>query len=94
MNAEANIWGIHGGRTGGADSLFLKKDCIAIGWATAGDLGALAADREAFKAKLAQVYPDKKPGAVPVNAGQLFRFVHEMRIGDIVVYPVQRELLV
>lgn len=26
------LWGIHGGRTGDADSLFLKKKCIAIGW--------------------------------------------------------------
>jgi restriction system protein len=89
--AETNIWGIHGGRTGDADSLFLKKNCIAIGWATMGDLGALAADRDAFKAKVAQAYPDKKPGAVPVNAGQLFRFVHEMKIGDFVVYPSKRD---
>jgi restriction system protein len=90
-SAEVNIWGIHGGRTGDADSLFLKKDCIAIGWATMGDLGALAADREAFKARVAKAYPEKKPGAVPVNAGQLFRFVHEMKPGDIVVYPSKRD---
>jgi len=85
--AEVNIWGIHAGRTGDADTLFLKKNCIAIGWQAVGNLGTLAADREAFKAKVAKTYPDKKPGAIPVNAGQLFRFVHEMKSGDIVVYP-------
>ncbi len=89
--AEANIWGIHGGRTGDADSLFLKKNCIAIGWATVGDLGALKADREAFKAIVAKAYPEKKPGAIPVNAGQLFRFVHEIKPGDFVVYPSKRD---
>ncbi|WP_316398027.1 restriction endonuclease [Bradyrhizobium sp. 33ap4] len=88
---EINLWGIHGGRTGDADSLFLKKNCIAIGWASMGDLGVLAADREAFKAKVAQAYPEKKPGAWPVNAGQLFRFVHEMKAGDIIVYPSKRD---
>ncbi len=89
--AEVNMWGIHGGRTGDADSLFLKKNCIAIGWANAGDLGTLAADREAFKARVAKAFPEKKPGAIPVNAGQLFRFVHEMKSGDIVVYPSKRD---
>lgn len=52
--AEVNFWGIHGGKTGDADSLFLKKNCVAIGWAKMGNLGALAADREAFKARVAQ----------------------------------------
>jgi restriction system protein len=89
--AEVNFWGIHGGRTGDADSLFLQNDCIAIGWAAMNDLSVLAADREAFKARVAKIYPDKKPGAVPVNAGQLFRFVHEMKSGDIVVYPSKRD---
>jgi restriction system protein len=37
------------------------------------------------------VYPEKKPGAIPNNAGQLFRFVHEMKPGDIVVYPSKRD---
>jgi restriction system protein len=90
-NAEANIWGIHGGRTGDADSLFLQKNCIAIGWAAVGNLGEIAADREAFKKSVAEAYPDKKPGAVPVNAGQLFRFVNEMKTNDIVVYPSRQD---
>jgi len=31
--AEKTIWGIHAGRTGDADTLFFKNNCIAIGWA-------------------------------------------------------------
>jgi restriction system protein len=34
-----------------------------------------------------KTYPDAKPGAIPTNAGQLFRFVHEMQVGDLVAYP-------
>ena len=30
--ATNGIWGIHAGRTGDADTLFLKQNCIAIGW--------------------------------------------------------------
>jgi restriction system protein len=29
---EKTLWGIHAGRLGDADSLFLKKNVIAIGW--------------------------------------------------------------
>jgi len=84
---EASFWGIHGGRTGDADQLFLKGGCVALGWPKAGDLSALKADREAFKAKVAEAYPDKKRGAIPGDAGMLIRFVHEIRPDDVVVYP-------
>ena len=86
-NIESNLWGIHGGKTGDADALFLKKNCVAVCWTKMGDLAALKPDRDAFKARVVEVYPEKKPGAIPNNAGQLFRFVHEMKVGDIVVYP-------
>jgi restriction system protein len=86
-----SLWGIHAGKTGDADRLFLKDNCIAIGWPKMGDLSALKPTRDAFKARVAEVYPEKKPGAIPNNAGQLYRFVHEMRAGDIVVYPSKRD---
>lgn len=88
---ESILWGIHAGRSGDADTLFLKKQCVAVGWAKMGDLSSLKPDREAFKNRVAEAYPEKKPGAIPNNAGQLFRFVHEMKPGDIVVYPSKRD---
>jgi restriction system protein len=36
---------------------------------------------------VAAAFPDAKPGAIPNNAGQLFRFVHELKTGDLVAYP-------
>jgi hypothetical protein len=54
---EITVWGIHAGKTGAADSLFLKKNFIAIGWRKMGDLSKLHAEREAFKAKVAESYP-------------------------------------
>lgn len=84
---DTAIWGIHAGKTGDADTLFLEKHFIAVGWMKMGDLSKLKADREAFKVRVTEAYPDKKPGAIPNNAGQLFRFIHEMKQGDWVVYP-------
>ena len=89
--AEATIWGIHAGRTGDADALFLKKNVIAIGWDPMGDLSRIPPTRDAFKSEVARIYPQKKAGAIPNNAGQLYRFVHEMKKGDIVAYPSKRD---
>ncbi|MBA7560163.1 hypothetical protein ES708_01784 [subsurface metagenome] len=91
IEQEKAIWGIHAGKTGDADTLFLKGGFIALGWPKMGDLGALKADREEFKKKVAKVYPASKPGAIPTYAGELFRFIHEMKVGDIVAYPSKRD---
>jgi restriction system protein len=90
-NNEPTIWGIHAGATGDADTLFLKKNHIALGWDDLGDLSSLPPNREAFKAKVAATYLDYKPGAIPVAAGQLFRFVQEIQSGDLVAYPCKRD---
>ena len=85
------MWGIHGGKTGDADGIFLKKNQVALGWDRITDLAALKQNRDAFKASLMAAYPDRKPGYYPVATGQLFRFVHEMKDGDLIVYPSQRD---
>lgn len=84
---EPTVWGIHGGKTGDADALFLKKGFVALGWDKVGDMNKYGADREAIKAAITKHYPNKKPGAIPVDAGQLYRFVHELAVGDVVIYP-------
>lgn len=91
MNTESTLWGIHAGRTGDADTFFLKKNRIALGWEKMGDLSILAANREAFKDAVAKVFPAYAQGRIPNNAGQLFRFVHEMQVGDLVAYPSKRD---
>ena len=88
---DQTLWGMHAGATGDAHRLFLEQKCVALGWEAFGDLSKLPANREAFKAEYGRVYPDTKPGAIPVNAGQLFRFVHEMRPGDLVLYTSKVE---
>jgi restriction system protein len=83
VERDVPLWGIHI-RHGRGDDLFLKHRQIAIGWEEVGDLHKLESTREAFKNKVAQVYPGEKH--VINSASQLFRFVHEMKVGDGVVY--------
>ena len=87
IKSEKTIWGIHAGRLGDAHSLFLEHNVIALGWAEMGDLSSLPPDRGAFRKRWTQINPGLKQGYYAVSAGQIFRFVHEVRIGDMVIYP-------
>ena len=80
---DRNGWGIHTQN----DSLFLNKDLIAIGWRDFGDLSKVEANRDAFKAHYKEVYPNAKKGQIANGAGMLYRFIHELLIGDYVVFP-------
>lgn len=80
---DPRIWGVHAMD----DSLFRNESVIAIGWDEMGDLSKIPNDRESFKQKYATVYPEASKGNLSTCSGMLFRFVYEMQIGDIVVYP-------
>lgn len=79
------IWGIHMGVQ--HELRPIDEGYVVLGWHEMGDLTKLPRSREAFKEAVARAYPTAKPGAVPVWAGTLYRFVHEMKNGDVVVFP-------
>jgi len=85
---QHKIWGIHAGKYGEADKLFSKEKIVALGWSDLGNLTRFK-DRDEIKAALAVSYPTQKAQAYAVNAGQLYRFIYAMKIGDYVVYPAK-----
>lgn len=52
-----------------------------------GDLAELAPSRDAFKAKLKASYSNYTDPQLPGFTGILYRFTHEMKVGDHVIYP-------
>jgi restriction system protein len=84
MAQEHIVWCIKAGSAGQGEPLCDKHSVVALGWKEIGDLSGLKT-REDFKSRYAKVYPTEKAGAVPVQAGQLFRFVHEMKVGDAIL---------
>ncbi|MBC7767673.1 MAG: restriction endonuclease [Phycisphaerales bacterium] len=92
MATEPTLWGVHMRAHHG--NLPIEQGYIAIGWPKMGDLAKLRPDRQSFKAKLAEVYPEKKAGAVPVDAGTLYKFACEMRHGDLIIYPSKIDRMV
>ncbi|MDB5963879.1 MAG: Restriction system protein, partial [Polaromonas sp.] len=91
MNQNLAVWGIHMGERVGARPI--EQGYVAIGWSKLGDIQQYP-DREGLKRALAERYADQKPGSWPVSAGVLFRFVREMKSGDIVVYPSKHDRMV
>ena len=89
-DTEKRIWGIHTQD----EALFLKDDKIAIGWKEIGNLKDIPANRDDFKEKYIQVFPDAKKGSVPTSVGMLYRFCHEAQVGDYVVYPSKSDRMI
>ena len=83
------LWAIHAGKADEAEALFVSG-VVALGWDRLADLSAAPDDRAVFKSKLAIAYPETKERGVPASAGQLYRFVHQVKQGDAVVYSSSR----
>ena len=66
MYDNKTIWGVHMSTHHGSQPI--DEGYISLGWPKMGDLNLLTDDRESYKSKLAEVYPEKKPGAIPVDA--------------------------
>lgn len=78
-----DYWGIHNDR---AEIDPLSDKAVRIGWDEIGDLSLVDATRDSFRNAVAAVYPDKQ-ASNDSTAGTLYRFVHELHEGDIVVSP-------
>jgi len=92
MASNPTVWGIHMGAH--VSDRPIDDGYVAIGWTAMGDLRKISSNRDAFKAALVVAYPDKKAGAIPVDAGTMFKFLHEIEAGDIVVYPSKYDRMV
>lgn len=90
--SDLTVWGVHMGAHVGDRPI--DNGYVAIGWPAIGDTTKIANDRDAFKAALADAYPEKKTRAVALDAGSIFKFLHEIAANDIVVYPSKSDRMV
>lgn len=86
------IWGLHMAEINAFAPI--QHGFAAIGWEEMGDLSAIGASRDAFKARFQEVYPEEKAGAIPVKAGVLYRFACEISVGDLIIYPSKPDRMV
>ncbi|CAN5891309.1 hypothetical protein BH24CHL4_BH24CHL4_16880 [soil metagenome] len=93
--SDGPVWGIHMGRPSGSPSdeavrrtrELQEQGYVALGWDGMGDMTKIPPDRASFKQHFVEKCFEPSPRSLAAQAGMLFRFVHELRNGDIIVSP-------
>ncbi|MFF2023009.1 CBS domain-containing protein [Streptomyces sp. NPDC058171] len=85
-------WVVRAGENGEREQTALEEGVLLVGWQGLGDLTDVTT-REDVKAAVAAAYPDEGPYTVGNWTGQLYRFVHEIQPGDLVVLPLKSWLV-
>jgi restriction system protein len=85
---ERSIWVVRAGHGGAFGDEFRQHGIVAIGWTDIGDLSGLAT-RDQFLERVDAVYPQHKRGRKVNSASQLYRFVHKITPGDVVMTPIR-----
>ncbi|MEU4897597.1 CBS domain-containing protein [Streptomyces sp. NPDC044780] len=85
-------WVVRAGENGEREHTALEEGLLVVGWLGLGDLTDTVT-RDDIKAAVAAAYPDEGPYTVGNWTGQLYRFVHEIQPGDLVVLPLKSLLV-
>lgn len=78
------MWKINAGRNSALARHFIDGEIVAIGWLEAGD-HTQARSKQALLDRVAAAYPDRTDQQNAVGAGQIWRFLNEVREGDAVI---------
>lgn len=85
---HSRLWVVHLSKDAAIAARARKEGFICIGWTKIGDLAPYNT-RERMKTVMRKAYPGWSDEKISASFGQVFRFAHEMKIGDPVVYPVK-----
>lgn len=80
------FWGIHNDQSSIAP---IADAAVRVGWDELGDLSKLQPTRDAFKDAVGKSFPEQR-ASVASWAGTLYRFIHVLKVGDIIVCPDRR----
>lgn len=86
-NSEVRFWAIRAGKGGDAHTLFLENGVIALEDAGLGDLSSFEATREHFYDAYRTLHPNETQTGSAGIGGKFYRFIHEISVGDFIVYP-------
>lgn len=75
------MWKVNAGRRSALAEDFLNRNVVAIGWREAGDYSRAESFDEVLN-RISEAYPDNSEQQKRVSAGQIWRFLREVRVGD------------
>src|SRR5437870_2571932 len=82
------VWLIRAGREGQHEQLALDEGVALIGWS---DLGELSPEmsRDDLKKVIRDQYGEERAQSLASQAGQIYRFINDVKVGDLVVLPLR-----
>lgn len=85
---RGTLWVIHIGNDDRIALRAVEEGFVCIGWTKMGDVSSYTT-RDSLRDAMQATWPGFKKRKLGNNVGQVFRFAHEMKIGDPVVLPVK-----
>jgi hypothetical protein len=87
-SSGTRVWLIRAGRGGQYEQLALDEGVALIGWS---DLGELSSEmsRDDLKELIREQYGEERVQSLASQAGQIYRFIHDVKVGDLVVLPLR-----
>ena len=87
------VWMVRAGNDNVLVDKLKDNNAVAVGWAAVGNLSALT-DRAAFRSTYRERVPEDSEKRAQVNADQLYRFVREIKVGDVVMSYIKSTRMV
>src|SRR5690242_15692028 len=78
-----SVWVVRGGNDNELAAQVPQKKTVAIGWDEALDVSRIAS-RDELRARMEEQHPGS---GTPNAVGQVFRFAHEIKPGDLILTP-------
>jgi MoxR-like ATPase len=88
-DGRRRVWLIRAGLEGENEGLALERSVAVIGWSQLGDVAD--ASRDQLKAEIRRVYGEERPRSLASQAGEVYRFVHDVSRGALVVLPLRSD---
>jgi len=83
------LWLVRAGAHGENELLALEEKVVVVGWQQLGDLSNIAT-REALLDLLKGTYPEEKNKTIINWSSQIWPFIKEMQVGDLVALPLKQ----
>ena len=88
------LWVIRAGLRSAAHDLFIDHGLVVLMKQEMEDLRRLPKDRQAFYAAYHSKHAGEGRTAISGIGGKFFRFIHEVQVGDYVLYPCRLDKMV
>jgi restriction system protein len=83
-----SLWMVRAGRYGEQENTVIENNVVAIGWNELSDLSK-AKNKDELKNLYKKAYPDEKQIVLISQVSQIWRFLKEIKVNDLVALPLK-----